>query len=343
MCCAQSAGSDDSASCRKKRAWGVSERQPILRRQLLPRELPNRLQHPVALLGKADEALLDERLQGVELGVADHFGCLERAAPGEDREAGEELLLCGGEQVVAPLDGCAQGLLAGIGVAAALEQVEAGGEALQDLGRGERLRAGGGELDGEREVVQARAELGDLVGGLELGARAEEGDGLGGGERGDRVLDLAGDAQELAARDEQGEVGAGLQELGELGGGLHHLLQVVEQEQHLSLADVLGEAVLGSEGLGDRLADEGGVSERGEPDPEDARLVGGDEGGGGLERQPGLAGAAGPGEGDRRAPASILASTSASSRSRPRKELAGRGRFVFEIVLSGGKLPSPSW
>ena len=32
-------------------------------------------------------------------------------------------------------------------------------------------------------------------------------------------------------------------------------------------------------------------------------------------------------------------STSASSALRPTKELAGRGRFVFEIVLSGGKAP----
>ena len=30
--------------------------------------------------------------------------------------------------------------------------------------------------------------------------------------------------------------------------------------------------------------------------------------------------------------------TACSSAARPRKELAGRGRFVFEIVLSGGKL-----
>jgi hypothetical protein len=28
---------------------------------------------------------------------------------------------------------------------------------------------------------------------------------------------------------------------------------------------------------------------------------------------------------------------------RPTNELAGRGRFVFEIVLSGGNRSSPSW
>jgi hypothetical protein len=35
--------------------------------------------------------------------------------------------------------------------------------------------------------------------------------------------------------------------------------------------------------------------------------------------------------------------TSFSSRSLPTKEEAGRGRFVFEIVLRGGKRSSPSW
>jgi hypothetical protein len=44
-----------------------------------------------------------------------------------------------------------------------------------------------------------------------------------------------------------------------------------------------------------------------------------------------------------RAPSSMRSSTSCSSRSLPTKELAGRGRFVFEIVLSGGNCPWPSW
>ena len=43
------------------------------------------------------------------------------------------------------------------------------------------------------------------------------------------------------------------------------------------------------------------------------------------------------------APPWTLSSTAARSRCRPMKELAGRGRFVFEIVLSGGNRSSPSW
>ena len=131
---------------------------------------------------------------------ADLLGSLERAAASEDGETGEELLLLGREQVVAPLDRRSERLLAGIRVAAAFEQVEPLREALEDLRRRERLRSRGGELDGERERVEAGAQLGDLGGGLELRALAEEGDGFGLGERGHCVLDLAGDAQELAAR-----------------------------------------------------------------------------------------------------------------------------------------------
>ncbi len=145
------------------------------------------------------------------------------------------------------------------------------------------------------------------------------------------------------ASDEQGEVGAGLEQRGELGRGLDDLLQVVEQEQQLPLADVFGEAVLDPERLRDRLGDERRVAKRGEPDPEDACLVLGNERGGRLEREPRLARAARAGE--REEPRS-LSTFAASRRARargPTKELAGRGRFVFEIVLSGGNVPSPSW
>jgi len=44
----------------------------------------------------------------------------------------------------------------------------------------------------------------------------------------------------------------------------------------------------------------------------------------------------------RRVPFPSSATTSAVSRSRPTKDEAGRGRFVFEIVFSGGKRSFPS-
>ena len=85
------------------------------------------------------------------------------AATGEDGQRAEDSLLLCGQQVIAPGDGRAQSLLAGVGVSAASQQVEAVGEAVKDLCWRERLRAGGGELDRERKVVEPGAELGDLV------------------------------------------------------------------------------------------------------------------------------------------------------------------------------------
>ena len=124
---------------------------------------------------------------------------------------------------------------------------------------------------------------------------------------------------------------------------LDHLLEVVEQEEQLALGDVLGEAVLGAERLGDRLDDERRVAERGEPDPEDAVPCS-------RRRAPRLprsraasCPSARPRERHEPRAVAMQRDDLLHSRSRPTKELAGRGRFVFEIVLSGGKLPSPSW
>ena len=48
------------------------------------RVLADRLEHPVALVREAQQALLDERLQRVEVGAGDLLGGLERAPAGED-------------------------------------------------------------------------------------------------------------------------------------------------------------------------------------------------------------------------------------------------------------------
>ena len=66
----------------------------------LERELADRLQHPETLLRVADEALFDERLQRVEVGVGHFLSRLERAAAGKDGQVGEKELLILGEQIV---------------------------------------------------------------------------------------------------------------------------------------------------------------------------------------------------------------------------------------------------
>ena len=81
--------------CARTKPRGPACQRGRLRLELepLPRVVPDRLQHPVATVPEAEEPLLDERLQGVEVGVGDLLGSFERASAGEDGEAGEELLL----------------------------------------------------------------------------------------------------------------------------------------------------------------------------------------------------------------------------------------------------------
>ncbi len=67
-------------------------------------KLSDRLEHPVALVRETEEALLDERLHGVEVGVRHLLRGRKSAAAGEDREAREQPLLVPVEEVVAPLD-----------------------------------------------------------------------------------------------------------------------------------------------------------------------------------------------------------------------------------------------
>ena len=195
--------------CQTKKVSGVLQAHRVrgsLRE--LAGVLPDRFQHPVALIRETKETLFDKRLQGVEVGVSDFLCGFERAAAGEDGEGPKEALLLLGEEVVAPLDRRSQRLLPGVCVAAALEQVEPLREPLQDLLGREHLRAGGRELDREREQVETAAELGDLLARFELGALAEERDSLRFLQRWDLVLDLALHAQELAARAEEGEARA---------------------------------------------------------------------------------------------------------------------------------------
>ena len=66
-------------------------------------------------------------------------------------------------EVVRPLDRRSQRLLAGIGVALALEQVETLREALEQLPGAEEGRAGGCELERKRQLIETEAELFDRL------------------------------------------------------------------------------------------------------------------------------------------------------------------------------------
>ncbi len=79
---------------------------------------------------------------------------------GEDRDAPQQRGLGGSEQVVAPLEGSEQRLVAGGGGGAgAVQDAEAVVEALEDVGGRERGDACGSQLDGQRHPVEPAADL----------------------------------------------------------------------------------------------------------------------------------------------------------------------------------------
>ena len=99
---------------------------------------------------------------------------LQGAAAAEDGQAGEELLLGWSSSSYAPAIVARSVCWRASASRAAFEQVEPLRQALEDLGPGNDARSGGGQLERERELVQAPAELGDRLVGLEPGAGAEE-------------------------------------------------------------------------------------------------------------------------------------------------------------------------
>ena len=188
--------------------------------------------------------------------------------------------------------------MAWIGVASALEQIESLAETVEDLRGREHTRAGGSELDRERQIVESAAELGDRLVRIETRALAKQFDRLRLGERWHRVVDLARDPQQLPAGDQEPQVRARLEQLRKLRSRLHHLLEVVEQQQQLPVCDVLREPAPCPEHLRDRLCHQRGIAERGQADPEHARLERRHELGGNLEREPRLTRPSRPGQCD---------------------------------------------
>jgi len=106
--------------------------------ELLGRVLPDRLQHPEPIFLPAQQALVDERLERVQVRFADVLCGLEGAAAAEDRAALEQEPLVLVEEVVAPPDRRPQRLLAGVDSAAGLQQVEPLREPVEQLLRREQ-------------------------------------------------------------------------------------------------------------------------------------------------------------------------------------------------------------
>ena len=219
----------------------------------------DRLQHPQpgasADVPADEQALGDQPVERVDAGAGDRLRRLHRRAPGEYGEAREAVPFLRAQQLVAPVDGCAQRPVAGRRVARrSARRAHRGVEALGDLGGREQPAARGGQLDRERQPVDPPADLGDRSGVVVVEAEAgvvrsrafaEQPDGrdlrqrrrvrLACGQRQWRYrMRLLGlDAQRLAARREHREVGARGGQRADEGRGARQVLAVVEDQQEV--------------------------------------------------------------------------------------------------------------
>src|SRR5262249_50434587 len=115
------------------------------------------------------KALVDERLEALDVCAADALGRLECPAAAKDRERLEQPLLPGFEELVRPLDPPRQRSLWSLGAAAPPKQVEPVPEAVEQLRCRQERRARGRQLDRQREIVEAGTQLVDVLVRLELG------------------------------------------------------------------------------------------------------------------------------------------------------------------------------
>jgi hypothetical protein len=242
--------------------------------QALAAEGSERLQHskprPLRLPPHLKDRLVDQRGERVQhyLGRqpcvgADVLGGRQVEVGGEHRGPPPQQLLVGFEQVVAPLQGGAQGLVpwwrGGLGVA---QQPEPVVEAGQYLGWGEGAQAHRGQLDRQRDAVQAAAQLGGrgLVGRRELqvgrdraGPVHQQVDRVAGsgdawrawgrcGQRRDGEQPFTGDVQRPPAGGQHVQLRAGAkQRVDQHRARVAHLLAVVEDQQQPLGSDHLGD------------------------------------------------------------------------------------------------------
>ena len=200
------------------------DRERLVRRdESLDGELEDRHEHPeAAVVRPPQEALLEERSDGLDVGVADGLGRVEREPAREDAEAVEQPALVGGQQVVAPGDRRAERALSLGGVATSAGQDGQGAlESGEQLVGRQEARPGRGQFDGERQAVEPAADLAHRR--FRFGAEgpfAEQLDGVGRRQRQDGEFAFAIDPQRRARRHQQPQVRAGRDEGGQRRGGI---------------------------------------------------------------------------------------------------------------------------
>ncbi len=248
--------------------------------ELLACELADGLEQPepVARAVDLDERLVDEGFELVEAASArlctNGLGVLHRASSHEGGQASEHASFRLVEERMAPVDRGAQRPLAlGEVALSGREHVECVVEAFQQCLGGKEAQTRCSQLERQGKPVQARADgchgQGVRRRQRERRLRAprpldEQGDGRirqkildravlrrrWQRERRERVLLLAGNAQRCPARGHDPQRGAALHERGEVRSGVDDLLQVVEEEERLRVADERHEPVRRSSRIG---------------------------------------------------------------------------------------------
>ena len=261
--------------------------------ELLGGEGADRLQEPVAPRRRPRRAPAPSRpasrarrAPGALVGrVADLLHRLERPAFVEAGEPAQQPLLVRVEERVAPADRRAERPLPQRQVAiAGGEEVQGVVEPLEESRGLEDPRAGGGQLEGERQAVEPAADLGDRRGvglaqreaGLDLRGPLDEerhgraaperverlGAGRGQLERRQAELGLGADLERRAAGGDDAQPRATRDERGDVLRRVQHLLEVVEHEQHVAASDHRPERVESRAAL--RLGNREGGRDRGQ-------------------------------------------------------------------------------
>src|SRR5918996_557669 len=233
-------------------------------RQPLAGELVDRLEHPEPRfprggLAQTDQAVVDKGVQSVEhldveTGTGHPLCGLQRPAAPERREASEQPLHFGFQEVVAPFDRSTEGSLTPREVARAPgEQREAPAEPFDERPRAQHLHPAGRELDRQGEAIEPSDDLRDghgvAFGEAELatdGGRSldEQHDGLARREglelrtlriwereRSDQILVLAGEMEGHSTGGQKAEARGRVEEAPHLRGGVDDLLDVVQHQQ----------------------------------------------------------------------------------------------------------------
>jgi hypothetical protein len=220
----------------------------------------------------------------LDVGPAHVFDRGQRPTADEDRESGKELLLRRLEEAVAPRDRPAERSLPLVHVARPFQHVEPGREPLEQSRRRKHGRAGRGELDGERQIVEALTESPDepvrLLGVENCSGsartRAKELHRIVLDERGDRDHVLPRDRHRLATGRDDDHLERRANDLRhESRDRLDDVFAVVDDEQQAlagecardRVRDLAIRLLVDVERTSGRGPDERAVPERGERDP----------------------------------------------------------------------------